>query len=205
MEAPHPRSAVLRTRLFSSSSYGGSISSSSSSNATRSKSSSGSGKRKGGKMRNLMDPAAPDRDEDDGDDDDVEAAAARKAFGGEPAGKPAAAAVGAKQSEFMDKFFKELERAKQSIQRIKTATTEVKSLEDEALSAIGAEAEQAVSEKLARVLTQANKDCALAKRVLEGLKSETEKLDRKRLQSEIRIRENVHATVLQNLVAAVRS
>lgn len=150
-------------------------------------------------MKNLMDPAAGAGVGDD------EESAGRNAFGGPPpAGGGRGGGDGA-GSEFMDKFFQTIDRAKQAIQRIKGATAEIKTLQDEAITATQTEAEQAVSEKLSRVLTQANKDCALAKRVLETVKSETEKLDRKKMQSEIRIRENVHATVLQNLVAAVRA
>jgi syntaxin 1B/2/3 len=105
--------------------------------------------------------------------------------------------------QFMDRFFADVERAKGAITRVKGATSKIKELQDEAMTAIGNK-EQEVSESLARVLTQANKDCAFAKRILEGLKKETETLDRKKLHAEIRIRENVHATVLQNLVVAVR-
>jgi len=151
-----------------------------------------------------MDPA---RGDDEGAEEDTETGAARRAFGGGPAATRAPAGAGAmpQHSDALDKFYKELERAKQAIQRVKGATSEIKTLQDEGVGAIGNEAEQACSEKLARVLTQANKDCALAKRVLENLKGETQKLDRKKLQAEIRIRENMHATTLQNLVASVRA
>ena len=151
-----------------------------------------------------MDPAMADGE----DEEDGEGVAARRAFGGDgpAAGRaPAGASAMPQHSEALDKFYKELDRAKQAIQRVKGATAETKTLLDEAMSAIGNDAEQACSEKLARVLTQANKDCALAKRVLEGLKSETQKMDRKKLQADIRIRENMHATTLQNLVASVRA
>jgi len=100
-----------------------------------------------------------------------------------------------KQPEFMDKFFKEIERAKQAIHRVKGATTTIKQLQDEAVNAIGNEPEQAVSSKLASVLTQANKDCAQAKRILEQQKKETAEMDKKKQ----------HATVLQTLVSAVRA
>jgi len=110
-----------------------------------------------------------------------------------------------KQPEFMDKFFKEIERAKQAIHRVKGATTTIKQLQDEAVNAIGNEPEQAVSSKLASVLTQANKDCAQAKRILEQQKKETAEMDKKKQQADIRVRENIHATVLQTLVSAVRA
>jgi t-SNARE complex subunit (syntaxin) len=110
-----------------------------------------------------------------------------------------------KQPDFMDSFFKEIERAKAAIHRVRGATATIKSLQDEAVNAIGSEPEQVVSGKLATVLIQANKDCALAKRVLENLKKETESMDRKKQQADIRVRENIHATVLQTLVAGVRA
>jgi len=110
-----------------------------------------------------------------------------------------------KQPDYMEKFFKEVERAKAAIHRVKGATTTIKQLQDEAVNAIGSEPEQAVSSKLATILTQANKDCALAKRVLEGLKKETETMDRRQQQADIRVRENLHANILQTLVAAVRA
>lgn len=110
-------------------------------------------------------------------------------------------------SASMDKFFEDIEKAKNSIGRLKGATVQIKTLQDEALSAIGSDAEHAVSEKLARVLVQANKDASIAKKVLDNLKKETEKetKDKKKLQADIRVRENIHATCLQNLVVAVRA
>jgi len=117
---------------------------------------------------------------------------------------PAMAEKG-KPGSFMDKFFEDIEKAKNSIAKLKGTTVQIKTLQDEALSAIGSEAEQAVSEKLGKVLVQANKEAALAKKVLDNLKKETEKMDRKKLQADIRVRENIHATCLQNLVVTVRA
>lgn len=109
-----------------------------------------------------------------------------------------------KQPVFMEQFFNEVERAKAATNRIKGATSEIRTLKDQAVTAIGNDAEQLVSQKLAQVLTQANKDAALAKRVLENLKAETEKLERKKFQADVRVRENIHSTCLQNLVVTVR-
>lgn len=119
---------------------------------------------------------------------------------------PAAEDPRSKQSmAFMEEFFQEIEKAKTSINAIKQATATVKGLNDEALAAIGQEEEALVSDKLQPVLSAANKEAALAKRGLEHLKTETEKISRKDHAADIRVRENIHATTLQNLVVTVRA
>ena len=73
-------------------------------------------------------------------------------------------------SEIKTQITAPCEKAKNAIARLKGATVQIKTLQDEALSAVGNEAEQVVSEKLVKVLVQSNKDAAIAKRVLDNLK-----------------------------------
>lgn len=94
-----------------------------------------------------------------------------------------------------DQIFEGVDKIKGLISRIKGASVLIKNLQDEALAAIGQEAEKEVSDKLAKIIVQANKDCAQAKRLLNELKE---------YQGNERIRNNMHAVTLHNLVGAVR-
>lgn len=131
-----------------------------------------------------------------------------------PAGTPSAAtaalvdpAVAAEPAAngFMEVFFRDIEDVKELVQDIKNATAEIKSLQDQAMNAIKSEEEAEVSQHLSKVLIKTNKSAALAKRKLEHLKSDTGKMDKKRAQADIRMRENIQSTTLQSLIGAIRT
>ncbi|KAH9259436.1 hypothetical protein BASA81_002479 [Batrachochytrium salamandrivorans] len=106
---------------------------------------------------------------------------------------------------FMEVFFRDVEDVKELVEDIKNATAEIKSLQDQAMSAVKSEEEAEVSQRLSKVLLKANKSAALAKRKLEHLKTDTGKMDKKKAQSDIRVRENIQSTTLQSLIAAIRA
>lgn len=106
---------------------------------------------------------------------------------------------------FMEVFFRDVEDVKELVEDIKSATAEIKSLQDQAMSAVKSEEEAEVSQRLSKVLLKANKSAALAKRKLEHLKADTGKMDKKKAQSDIRVRENIQSTTLQSLIAAIRA
>src|SRR5262245_7021290 len=102
-------------------------------------------------------------------------------------------------------LFKEIEKAQEAIQNIKTATQLMKVIQDEALVAVGSEKEQQITDRLSKLIVQGRKEAATAKRILETVKKETEKMDKRMTPADVRVREHIHATCLQNLVVTVRA
>ena len=107
--------------------------------------------------------------------------------------------------KFMTEFFADIDDVKASIREVHEATEHIKKLQDKHVTAVGAEQESALSEELDEVLVSANRHCGSAKVALERLKVETDEMDPSTQQAEIRIRQNMHATVSQNLIQTVRA
>lgn len=109
-------------------------------------------------------------------------------------------------SKSMRDFFAQVEQVKNTIQYVKSRTSEVSRLQDEAVNAVRSEDQNHTSEELDHVLSDVNKRCADAKQMLTTMKTETEELEKKSSApaSELRIRKNMYNSTTQNFVNAVR-
>ncbi|GBG27200.1 Syntaxin [Hondaea fermentalgiana] len=110
-------------------------------------------------------------------------------------------------SKSMREFFAQVEQLKNTITYVKSRTSEVNRLQDEAVNAVLTADQQQTSEDLDRVLTDVNKRCAEAKQMLTAMKAETDSLEKKSTApaSELRIRKNMYNSTTQNFVNAVRA
>jgi len=74
------------------------------------------------------------------------------------------------------------------------------------LNAVRNEEQNRISEKLEHVLNDVRDRCGEAKQTLTAMKTETTRLEKNNgLASELRIRKNMHSSITQNFVNAVRS
>jgi len=109
-------------------------------------------------------------------------------------------------SEGMKKFFAEVDNVKSTINYVQEKTKAVAKLQDQAMSAIRPEDSNKTSEDLGATLSDADKRCVTAKKLLASMKQETDELEQKNPSaSEVRIRRNMQQTLTQNFVNTVRA
>jgi len=83
----------------------------------------------------------------------------------------------------------------------------IQDLQDQACRAIGSEQERVTLEQLGALVTQTNKECAKAKRIVETMKKDTDALERQaaHVAADVRIRRNLQASTLHSLVSAMQA
>jgi len=108
--------------------------------------------------------------------------------------------------KFMAEFFGQVETIKGHIAFLRETSKKITDLKEEAVNAISSSKEKELSEKLAGLLTVANKKCDDAKRRLKQIEAETKASEGKKgsKPSETRIRRNMHTTLQQKFVQVVR-
>ncbi|OQR94857.1 syntaxin [Achlya hypogyna] len=109
-------------------------------------------------------------------------------------------------SEFMEKFFVDVEDMQADLGKIVLATDRISELNHQALLATAAGEEQTISQELCLVIDATNKIAAHAKGMLELIKKESaeKKKDKTVAASEIRIRDNMSTTLTRKFMDTMK-
>jgi t-SNARE complex subunit (syntaxin) len=110
-------------------------------------------------------------------------------------------------SQFMKKFFDDVETVKADVKEIKAACKKIQSINQEVLLATSSEVEARCSTQLNKVLGSANRAAKRCKATLQSIQDETDEMKAKQNKSkasELRIRENLMNTLSRKFVEIVK-
>lgn len=107
----------------------------------------------------------------------------------------------------MEDFFKVIQNLQEMIEYINYSTLKTKEIEQEAIAAIGKEAEEKCSSKLDILISETNKKCNSCKILLKNMKITTDEMknSNKITSSDVKIRENLHMTHTTKFIEVLKS
>jgi len=113
---------------------------------------------------------------------------------------------GGESGEFMQEFFGQKKMVEVDIRFIAESTRELENLHEQSKLAMKEEEQREISTELERVVNETQKRASAAKKQLNAMKLETERLKRTDTPpAEVRIRESTHMTLVRKMVTEMKA